>query len=424
MIRTRGIGIKQKTLFGDDFEDWDFSKAETTYITHGIHPYPARMIPQIAKRLILRYSKINTLVVDPFSGSGTVNLESMLNRRYSYGFDVNPLAHLIEKVKTTYIEDEKLDKIIIYFQSELTKKNGIGNENKLPEIPNISIWFKEKILEDLLYIKSTISIFKEDDKLTNLLNLIFSKTISDVACIDKDDNPYFIRSLKAEKLASFNPDARQAFLKNLYSITQEIRKLSKIISKENLFKFEPKFFLQDARKSSLKNREVNAVITSPPYGEEKNTMSYMRFAKLSLYWLGWTPKELNELGKSSLGCSNGGREIKSLASESLNQLIAELEKNSQQNRAKEVILFFQDYYELIKKTYNWLSKNGHICIVIGNRSAKGLPVLNDQISKELGDDIGFSHVITYHRKIPHKVLPKHDDKTILINAESIVIMKK
>ena len=93
------MNIKQKTLSGEEFEDWEFANANTTYLTHGIHPYPARMIPQIASRLILRYSRQNDLIVDPFSGSGTVNLESMLNKRFSYGFDINPLAHLIQKVK-------------------------------------------------------------------------------------------------------------------------------------------------------------------------------------------------------------------------------------------------------------------------------------------------------------------------------------
>ncbi|MEM4353957.1 MAG: hypothetical protein QW470_04320, partial [Candidatus Caldarchaeum sp.] len=40
----------------EGLEDWDFEGADTQYLTHGIHPYPARMIPQIAHRLISRYS--------------------------------------------------------------------------------------------------------------------------------------------------------------------------------------------------------------------------------------------------------------------------------------------------------------------------------------------------------------------------------
>jgi len=43
---------KQTTLFGELTDLWDFPNADTQYLTHGLHPYPARMIPQIARELI------------------------------------------------------------------------------------------------------------------------------------------------------------------------------------------------------------------------------------------------------------------------------------------------------------------------------------------------------------------------------------
>jgi hypothetical protein len=39
-----------KTTKGE--EGWEYAEADTQYHVHGIHPYPARMIPQIANRLI------------------------------------------------------------------------------------------------------------------------------------------------------------------------------------------------------------------------------------------------------------------------------------------------------------------------------------------------------------------------------------
>lgn len=61
-------------------EDWTFADADTQYMTHGLHPYPAGMIPQIANRLIERYSKPRLTVLDPFCGSGSVLVESRLLR--------------------------------------------------------------------------------------------------------------------------------------------------------------------------------------------------------------------------------------------------------------------------------------------------------------------------------------------------------
>ena len=88
---------------------WDFRKANTKPLTHGFHNYPAMMIPQVAARLIEKHisskSKVNRLhVLDPFCGSGTVLVESKIRGLKSWGIDINPLARLISKVKTTPLD--------------------------------------------------------------------------------------------------------------------------------------------------------------------------------------------------------------------------------------------------------------------------------------------------------------------------------
>ena len=50
--------------------DWDFVGANTKRMTHGIHPYPAMMIPQIAARLIDSYGRGARVLFDPFCGAG------------------------------------------------------------------------------------------------------------------------------------------------------------------------------------------------------------------------------------------------------------------------------------------------------------------------------------------------------------------
>ncbi|MEM2991050.1 MAG: DNA methyltransferase, partial [Halobacteria archaeon] len=62
-------------------EDWTFKEANTHEYTHGLHPYPARMCPQIARKLIKLYSKPKDIIFDPFCGSGTVLVEAKLAGR-------------------------------------------------------------------------------------------------------------------------------------------------------------------------------------------------------------------------------------------------------------------------------------------------------------------------------------------------------
>jgi len=383
------------------------------------------MIPQIAERLVKRYSHSEGIIVDPFAGSGTVNLEAMLNGRHSFGFDINPLANLIQHVKTTPLEEEQLSFARDYSQKYIEDiTNNKKSDISQPKIKNLDLWFKPNVIYDLCQFRELIDSIDQPE-VKNLLSLTFSRTINDVANIDKGDNPYFIRSLKGKKLIAFTPNVQKSFFYNLDSISKNIRDLTKTIKDRKLIEFLPELYLKDSRTWACKEGKINAIITSPPYGEEKNTMSYMRFSKLPLFWLGWTTEDLHNLEKYSLGWDHKDRiNNDQLSSKTLENLLIILGKQNEHKRAGEVNLFFQDYNQLLIKTHYWLEKNGHLCIVIGNRSAKGIPVLNDKITIELGKSIGFSHVFTYYRNIPQKVLPKLGDKMALINAESIVILKK
>ena len=53
--------------------------------THGLHKYPAKFFPELPRWIIERYSDIDDTVLDPFTGSGTTNVEaSLLNRHRRY----------------------------------------------------------------------------------------------------------------------------------------------------------------------------------------------------------------------------------------------------------------------------------------------------------------------------------------------------
>ena len=69
--------------------DWTFKEISTSQYTHGFHQYPARMHPEIATRLIHKYSTgSKTVVLDPFMGSGTVAKVSKGMKRNFIGFEI------------------------------------------------------------------------------------------------------------------------------------------------------------------------------------------------------------------------------------------------------------------------------------------------------------------------------------------------
>lgn len=103
--------------------DWTFRDISTQQYTHGIHLYPARMHPEIARRVISKYAHTADVIFDPFMGSGGVLLESILYGNNAVGLDINPLAVLISKVKTTVFKNNKISLIPKFLETILSNSN-------------------------------------------------------------------------------------------------------------------------------------------------------------------------------------------------------------------------------------------------------------------------------------------------------------
>src|SRR3989344_6480269 len=157
------------------FINWDFKEADTKQFTHGIHTYPAMMIPQIARRLIYLYGKEAKTLLDPFMVSGTSLVEASLTShiKEAYGFDLNPLAVLISKVKTTPIITGILDK-------ELSKIINSEGYKEIPKFKNIGFWFKPKVVEQLAIIKTAINNIENKD-VKDFFLVAFSETVRNVS---------------------------------------------------------------------------------------------------------------------------------------------------------------------------------------------------------------------------------------------------
>ena len=104
--------FNQLTLESEDH--WDYrgnNKSERDYV-HGFCTYPAMMVPKMQREILqvcLEQSENKHLkLLDPFAGSGTILVEGMLQGLDIVGIDINPLAVLLCKVKTTIIDPKVL----------------------------------------------------------------------------------------------------------------------------------------------------------------------------------------------------------------------------------------------------------------------------------------------------------------------------
>jgi DNA modification methylase len=416
---------------GEPLEDWAFAKADTTYLTHKLHDYPARMIPQIAQRLIERYSSVRGRILDPFCGSGTTLVESRLAERNAVGNDTNPLAVLLAKVKSEPIDFIGSGFDPSEFSSNLRKehmqqrKSGALPDPPLYILPNLLHWFKEPVARDLEFLYQRITDVKNQD-IQDFLKIVFSDTVFRTSNIDHRSSR-FIRILHKDKLEKLRPNVLEQFGKKLLDSTtrmmQYSRKLKELHIDNSITATVRK---GDARKLPFLDEEFDAAITSPPYGEEKNTIGYLRWSKLSIAWLRLNSGALRESEKMALGatCTKDPLgQLDEVQSPTARKTLNEIAKKDPE-RIRDALPFFFDYSETMKELHRVLKSKSFYCIVIGDRSIRKRLLDMESITVELGKAAGFRHTESFFREIPMKLIPWSTPTGKTISRESIIILQK
>lgn len=89
---------------------FNITRSVNTYLTHWFYPYKGKFHPQMIRGIfnILKLGSAS-VILDPFSGSGTTGLEAMVFGATAIGVDTSPLCILQGKVKTqAWKEHEKI----------------------------------------------------------------------------------------------------------------------------------------------------------------------------------------------------------------------------------------------------------------------------------------------------------------------------
>ena len=154
-----------------DSDDWTYRRADTKQITHAIHPYPAMMIPQVARRLIATYGCEGSVLFDPYCGSGTTLLEGFLAGMSAVGTDLNPLARLIARVKTTPLDIDALDDEAAHLPVFTSPA-----ELPIPDVTNMDYWFSTGAQHNLAALRLHIDAIR-NPALADVFRVAFALTV-------------------------------------------------------------------------------------------------------------------------------------------------------------------------------------------------------------------------------------------------------
>ena len=385
-------------------DDWAFSylsRAETKEFSHSYHKYPAKFIPQLARALIEEYTDKEDFILDPFCGSGTLNVEAFRTNRNSLGTDINPVAVLISRVKTTPLEPEALSS----YKEELLKdlhtptiqseefyrSNGVLNGN----VDMLKKWFSNDSLLELGHILWYIQEKRTEKKYCEFALCAFSSILkrssywlnsSIKSQIDPDKEPekpifYFERQMKAMEKAN-----ELFYHENDDNPTQV-----------HIFEHNAKHRLPS------KIQKPDCIITSPPY---LVSYDYSDIFRLSTYFLFYqpdyrqfrwafigTPLQKDDLRhfKFSVPCL---QLINSITDKGIRRTVTEY--------YKDMGLFFKN------ASYN-LKENGRLIMVVGDTKLRGVKIPNAHLLTEIANRFGWTIEKVYERVIPVKILPTFRD---------------
>jgi DNA modification methylase len=380
-------------------EDWDFVGENTQYSIHGLHPYPARMPPQLARKLISEHSNFGDLVVDPFCGSGTVLVEASLAGRKSIGVDINPLAVLVSKGKTTPIPQGRLTRSISKILDSLSGDSYLDRSNV--NFENVDYWFKKHVRGQLAKLRNLIDEVDEVN-VRRLFQICLSATVREVSNSRRGEfKPW---RLSSRDLRLHRPDVCGVFTRTVLDRARMIHEYDEMLPEPRFGRFSD-VILGDARNLSLRRNSVDLIVTSPPYGDSITTVAYGQFSKFSSLWVGLPQHLANRVDQICLGGRLSSASDQQITSPVLRRTLKILQ-NSESGREARVGRFFADLATSLTGIERCLKRGGTMCLITGNRTVARIRLPTDQILEELVLGAGkFDHEGTYERQISRKVLP-------------------
>lgn len=451
---------------------WDFKGHDVREYTHGIHNYPAMMVCPISRNIIKLVKNVRAVdsVFDPFAGSGTVLVESMLaGTKTIYGNDINPLALFLSKVKTTRLDgvllqqeakslyrriedaytpqidgaDEAME---IEYHLDLTAKDGWGakapmylrkytQDNRIdvdvPDFKNIGYWFKPRVILLLALIKKEISKISNGD-IRRFIFVAFSETIRFVS--NRRNGEFKMFRMPPDKVAVFKPDVIKEFAGILNRNIEKMLSFEEACGKLAVGPAVTIFQNNATMLEDVPANSVDLVVTSPPYGDSRTTVAYGEYSRLSLQWLdlfALSEKEIMRIDKALMGGNKyrNGFEF-TLPSPTLKKSIERI-KEADLERAGDVYSFYLDLSKSIAAISRKTKIGGYQFWVVGNRTVKGELLLTDQIIAEIAAQHGLAHIHTVDRNIINKVMPSLNSpsnesgvKSSTMCNEHIVILRK
>jgi len=373
----------------------------SNYGSHGWHRYIGRFPPHLVRALLNHFgANSETVVCDPFLGSGTTAVECRLLGIPFVGVEICSLSHLMGRVKAGFDPDNAdLLSLSARYVSYMKTQTSSALEslpanytaahvlqmpgNVIPTFANYEKWFSPQAL---LGVSLTMSFGKlltgfERDA----LHLALSAKMRSIGNLDVD-----VVRAEYSKRPRVNVDVASL-------VGAQLKKMSKDIA--NMVRTHPRTIGQaesvkiletSALEVNIEGSSIDFIITSPPYGVE--AISYLRTHLLSYRSLSSVLSHDPYQTKEQTIGSEYLEEAKlpavltvakaSVTFRSYFENLAPAKDKNTRLRQLGMMKFFEDMHILGTRMSHWLKDSGKLAFVIGNKRLGETVVPTDKIIEE------------------------------------------
>jgi hypothetical protein len=369
--------------------DWECGTAETRYLTHDIHRYSSKYIPQIAGHAVELITRPNDVVLDPMVGSGTTLIEAWMRNRRAIGIDMNPLAVLISRAKTRRVPQHDLADCVDTLSdvvAALPAQLQVDPPHHFDEVSDAAAkdqrasdewfrkWFQPHVLKDLLILDAAIQRVR-NPRSRDLARVALSEILR------RSSNahggyPNVMFNRNAPRKVPPGP----VFIKTLKAYANLVDELN------HLQHPEPVVQEGDARAIALPDCSVDAIISHPPY---VGSVPYAEYGLVSLRWFG---RDVGALDATLLGGKRRSRNV--------------------------VERFRTAYADVLKEAARVLRPEGYMFLMVGDPVVFGDTIDLAAMTRELGASAGFLEVAATTRRGINRRANKMSHETLLFFQKS------
>lgn len=339
----------------------------------------------------------DTVVLDPFCGTGTTALSCAERGIPVDTTDINPFLLWLTKTKVGAYDSVHLTEFRSNAQyiAQLIENPG-GNDIWTPSIHQIEKWWSFDVLRILGGMMGFIRRISDlcSEKVVDLLKVAFCRTMITHSSASFNHQSM---SFKTQNYLPLFHRAADDMLMTWQAVVEDL-----YISAQSKVQTKPGIFLCDARKLStvLPHDFYTCVITSPPY---PNRMSYIRELRPYMYWLGYLcdGREAGELDWQAIGgtwgvaTSNVGRwsppEPRAIPYPEFSDILAKISVKSDL-LARYVHKYFYDMADHINDLFVVVKSGGSIYYIVGNSKFYDVIVPVEAIFASMFSERGFIDV--------------------------------